>query len=66
MISEHKEKCLFYGFLDTCLSNAELKAISDAGLKYDDAYGIECDLQCKAFDTFTEALEYYKTRLLET
>jgi len=63
--TDHQYSCLFYGFVDTCLTNKQLRAINDAGLDEDDAYGIECDLQCNAFDTFSEALEYYKRRALE-
>ena len=63
--NNHQHRCLFYGLVYTCLNNKQLRAIIDSGLDEDDAYGIECDLQCNAFDTFTEALEYYKRRALE-
>jgi len=63
--TDHQYSCLFYGFVDSCLTSKQLRAINDAGLDEDEAYCIECDLQCNAFDTFSEALEYYKRRALE-
>jgi len=61
----HQYRCLFNGLVYTCLTNKQLRAIIDSGLDEHEAYCIECDLQCEAFDTFTEALEYYKRRALE-
>jgi hypothetical protein len=59
---QHKQECLKHGFLDSVLSESDMKAIFNAGLDEKDAYGIECDLQCEAFETLDEALEYYKRR----
>ena len=62
---EHYETAAFYGFTSSVLTVAELAAIRDAGLDESDAYDIECDLQCGAFQNVYEAIEYYIRRKSE-
>ena len=64
-LQNHQKTAAFYGFTNSLLTGENLEAIVYAGLDENAAYGIECDLQCGAFDTFAEALEWYKVRALE-
>jgi len=64
-LQDHQKTAAFYGFIDSGLTADNLQSISEAGLDQNAAYGIECDLQCEAFETFAEALEWYKMRALE-
>jgi len=58
----HYETAAFYGFTSSALTASDLAAINDAGLDEDDAYGVECDIQCGAFDTVSDAIDYYTAR----
>ena len=56
------ETAAFYGFTSSALTASDLAAIHDAGLDEDDAYGIECDIQCGAFESVSDAIDYYTAR----
>ena len=58
----HYETTAFYGFTHSVLTGEDLAAIHDAGLDEGDAYGIECDIQCGAFESVSDAIDYYTAR----
>ena len=58
----HYETTAFYGFTHSVLTADNLAAIRGAGLNADDAYGIECDIQCGAFESVSDAIDYYTAR----
>ena len=56
---KHQRTVAYYGFTDTVLTADDLASIFHAGLDETEAYGVECDIQCGAFDTVSEAIKYY-------